>query len=250
MLKVRFQILSLFLFIACFWGTVRAEVNQSPDLKFLLDESPIMETFAPKRKKSESLAIPYEMNPSIQYWIDQFTGPLRYKFVQFLERGAFHKSNIEKILVTKGLPAELYYLAMIESGFITTATSRTKARGIWQFMKHTATLYGLKINRRMDQRLDPTHSTYAACRYLSKLHREFGSWYLAMAAYNAGEGRVRRAIREGGSRDFWTLVEKGALPQETSQYVPEFQAAMQIAMNPDYYGFEVHNSRTSLVRFQ
>lgn len=189
--------------------------------------------------------IPLEMNSSIQYWIGQFTGPLRYKFVQFLDRGTFVRPTIQGILAKKGLPIELYYLAMIESGFLTHATSRTKAVGIWQFMKYTAKLYGLKVNRKTDQRKDLKHSTYAACKYLMKLRREFGSWNLAMAAYNAGEGRIHKAIRIGNSRDYWTLIQKGALPFETSQYVPEFQAAMRIAENPDVYGFST-NFRSSI----
>jgi membrane-bound lytic murein transglycosylase D len=178
------------------------------------------------------------MNPMIQYWMNQFTGPLRDRFGQFLERGAYYQTRVEEILSKNGLPPELYYLAMIESGFVTDITSRAGAVGTWQFMAPTARTFGLRTDFWVDERFDVIRSTHAASRYLRELHREFGSWYLAMAAYNAGEGRVRRAIREGRTRNFWKLVRRRALPWETSQYVPQFQAAMRIARDPSAYGFE------------
>lgn len=181
-----------------------------------------------------------ESNDSVDYWIAQFTGQYRERFAEFMERGAVYKTLIEGILTRNGVPAELYYLAMIESGFIHNASSKVRAVGIWQFMRPTGRLYGLRADHEVDERMDPIRSTEAAARCLRDLHRQFGSWYLAMAAYNAGPGRVRKAIRTGHSRNFWTLVDRGALPHETSQYVPQFQAAMAIAKNPEAYGFKRH----------
>jgi membrane-bound lytic murein transglycosylase D len=126
---------------------------------------------------------------------------------------------------------------MIESGYASKARSGAHAVGIWQFIAPTARRYGLKVNHDVDERLDVMRSTRAAARYLKDLKEEFGSWYMAMAAYNCGEGRVRSAIRRQRTRDFWTLAHRHALPAETADYIPKFQAAMKIARNPGAYGF-------------
>jgi membrane-bound lytic murein transglycosylase D len=196
----------------------------------------LLQEAKPRVQRKAQIAL--EMNANIQFWVDEFTGPLRERFSMFLERGAIYQTRVQDILRKKGLPEELYYLAMIESGFVVDIRSRSSAVGVWQFMDFTARKYGLKVNSIIDERRDVIHSTYAACRYLRDLYDEFGSWYLAMAAYNAGEGRVRRAIRMGGSTDYWTLVDRGALPRETSWYIPQFQAAMRIAQDPELYGFQ------------
>jgi len=126
---------------------------------------------------------------------------------------------------------------MIESGYSTKATSIAKAAGVWQFIPGTAKRYGLEVNSFTDERRDPIRATEAAARYLRDLYNVFGSWHLALAAYNAGEYRILGAVLRGKSRDFWNLIQAGTLPSETADYVPKFIAAMMIGENPSAYGF-------------
>ncbi len=143
-----------------------------------------------------------------------------------------------EIITEKGLPEDIAFLPLIESGFSTHARSRAKAVGPWQFIASTARLYGLKINNWVDERRDPVKSTHAAAEYLSDLYERFGSWDLAMAAYNAGEGKVGRALRRTKGEDFWDLMGTRYLKPETKNYVPKFMAARLIAENPAAFGFE------------
>ncbi len=181
--------------------------------------------------------IPMESNASVRKWVYFFTHENRNRFDRFMSRGARYRILVQDILEENGVPAELYYLGMIESGYASRARSNARAVGIWQFIAPTARRYGLRVDRDVDERLDVLRSTRAAARYLKDLKEEFGSWYMAMAAYNCGEGRVRSAIRRQHTRDFWTLAHRRALPAETADYVPKFQAAMSIARNPTGYGF-------------
>ena len=137
-----------------------------------------------------------------------------------------------------GLPEELAFTAMIESGFKPDAVSRVGAKGMWQFMAATARRYGLRVDRWVDERLDPERSTVAAAAYLRDLYNLFGSWPLAQAAYNAGEVKVARAISKTGSRDFWTLAQSRYLRRETKEFVPQIHAVTMIGREPDRYGFE------------
>jgi membrane-bound lytic murein transglycosylase D len=181
--------------------------------------------------------VPPEMEAAVNRWIHFFTQKQPERFARFLARGEKYKPMVTRALEKNGLPKELYYLAMIESGFATGATSHARAVGIWQFIPGTGKRYGLKISRRVDERRDPMRSTEAATLYLKDLHNVFQSWFLAMAAYNAGEGRILRAIMTGNSRDFWTLVKKNKLPKETMNYIPKFIAAVMIGEHPERYGF-------------
>lgn len=144
---------------------------------------------------------------------------------------------MESVLEENDIPAELFYLAMIESGYRTEALSHAKARGVWQFIPGTAERYGLRVDQHVDERQDPIRSTEAAAKYLRDLYNVFGSWHLAMAAYNAGEIRVLRAVFKGKSRDFWKLAGAKALPKETAEYVPKFLAVVLIGQDPEKYGF-------------
>jgi len=126
---------------------------------------------------------------------------------------------------------------MIESGYSTKATSIAKAAGVWQFIPATAKRYGLEVNSYTDERRDPIRATEAAGRYLKDLYNVFGSWHLALAAYNAGEYRILGAVLKGKSRNFWSLIQTGVLPSETADYIPKFLAAMIIGENPGAYGF-------------
>lgn len=181
--------------------------------------------------------IPIESNASVRKWVYYFTHENRDRFDRFMLRGGRYRILVQEILEENGVPAEMYYLGMIESGYASKAQSAARAAGIWQFIAPTARRYGLRVDRNVDERLDVLRSTKAAARYLKDLKNEFGSWYMAMAAYNCGEGRVRRAIRRNRTSDFWTLAHRRALPAETVDYVPKFQAAMRIARNPGQYGF-------------
>jgi soluble lytic murein transglycosylase-like protein len=171
----------------------------------------------------------------INYWIRFYTGKSRMGFKAALRRGEKYRPMITRVLKKNGLPDEIYYLAMIESNFNTNAVSHAEAVGMWQIIRPTASRYGLKVNRHIDERRDPNLSTLAAINYLRDLHKTFDSWHLAMAAYNAGETRVMKAIEEAGTRDYWRLVAMGKLPKETSEYVPKILAAMTIAQNPQIY---------------
>ncbi|MBI2344019.1 MAG: LysM peptidoglycan-binding domain-containing protein [Deltaproteobacteria bacterium] len=184
--------------------------------------------------------VPLAVNDRVVAWIDYFT---RYgenaRFGRHLERSGRYLEMMRAALRRHGLPQDLVYIALIESGFQNTARSHAAAVGTWQFIQSTARGYGLDINSYIDERRDPEKAVDAAARYLKTLYEEFGDWYLAMAGYNAGEGRVRRAIAQFGTKDFWSLASYGnrAFRAETREYVPKYIAATIIAKDPKRFGF-------------
>ncbi|HHL38883.1 MAG TPA: LysM peptidoglycan-binding domain-containing protein [Deltaproteobacteria bacterium] len=183
--------------------------------------------------------VPVVMNKRVERFIEYFQTRGRRVFVRWLERGARYMPMIRRLIRESGLPEDLSYLAMIESGFNPRARSRAGAVGMWQFMKYTARKYGLRVDWWIDERRDPEKATKAAIKYLSDLYGMFGSWHLAAASYNAGEGRVMRAVRRYKSNDFWELAKyRRALKRETRNYIPKFMAAMIIAKDPAAYGFD------------
>ena len=171
----------------------------------------------------------------VDRWIDYFTGRGRRHFQVWLDRKAEVDSLITGILVAEGLPPDLIYLCMIESGLSTRARSSAGAVGPWQFMPATGRAYGLHRSWWEDERRDLVKSTHAASNYLRDLHDEFGDWALALAGYNSGEGRVRRQLRLNGHDNYWDY----RLPRQTVEYVPKFIAAARIGSDPEAYGFEV-----------
>lgn len=181
--------------------------------------------------------IPVEVNEHVERWIHFFTKKRPDLFQRYLDRGEAYKPMILSVLRDQGIPSELYYQALIESGFVQSAVSSAQAVGIWQFIKGTGTRYGLQVGRYADERIDPYRATIAASMYLNDLHNVFDSWYLAMAAYNAGEMRIMRAIMKGKTRDFWALAKGNFLPSETMNYIPKFLAATIIGSDPEKYGF-------------
>ena len=189
--------------------------------------------------KFRSFDVPIEMNDRVLAWVDYFQGTSKDRFERYLQRSGRYVTWMRGILKEEGLPQDLVYLALIESGFSNQAYSRAKASGPWQFMRRTGNHYGLSTNGWQDERRDPEKATRAAAQYLKKLYNDFGNWYLAMAAYNAGEGRIYRAIQKSGTRDFWKITAPGTryLKPETKDYVPKFIAAALIAKNPEHYGF-------------
>jgi len=181
---------------------------------------------------------PVAVNTQVKFFLDRFTGNRRDVVNLWVGRAGRYLGMIRDVLKRRGLPEELAYTAMIESGFNPIAVSRVGAKGLWQFMASTARRYGLRVDGWIDERLDPEKSTVAAASYLRDLYNQFGSWALAQAAYNAGEVKVTRAIRATGSSDFWTLAQTSHLRRETKEFVPQIHAATLIGEDPARYGFE------------
>lgn len=183
--------------------------------------------------------IPVEINEDVAAYIRFFQGRGRRWFEKWLERGEKWIPLMRPILAEEGVPLDLVYLAMIESGFSSHAMSWASASGFWQFMAPTGRRFGLRDDFWVDERRDPVMSTRAAAKYLKTLHREFDDWYIAWAGYNAGEGKMRRAIRMYDTRDFWELTRAGPyLKKETKHYVPKLIAAAIISKNLERFGFE------------
>ena len=182
-----------------------------------------------------------QLNEHVRHFLDKFqTGYRRAITETRLARSGRYLPMILDIFKEKGLPEELVFTAMVESGFNPVAVSHAGAKGLWQFMAPTARLYGLRVDRWTDERLDPEKSTVAAANYLRDLYTVFGSWDLAQAAYNAGEVRVQQAIQGSGSRDFWVLHRRSPhLLPETKNFVPAIHAATLIGRQPEQYGFTV-----------
>jgi membrane-bound lytic murein transglycosylase D len=179
----------------------------------------------------------------VDYWVAAFSKMDEYhrKIAEGFIRKAKYQDYLERKLRERGMPQNLIYLAMEESAFNPEARSNAKAVGVWQLTADTARLYGLKVTKKVDERKQLTKETDAALRFLSHLHRRFGCWYLAAAAYNTGEHRVARIMhkslgRESGTdRDYYRIWDK--LPGETRDYVPAIIALNRIGKNPHHYGF-------------
>lgn len=171
-------------------------------------------------------------------WIKYFTGAGRERFRTWLARLTRFAPLFWPVLEAEGLPRDTIFLAMIESGFSTRATSWASAAGPWQFMPDTGRHFGLEVSFWVDERRDFERSTVAAARYLRALYDEFGEWPLAWAGYNTGEGRIRRAVKRLGSRDFWAISRTRMLYRETKHYVPKLMAAAIVAKQPGAFGFE------------
>ncbi len=173
----------------------------------------------------------------IDKFIHYFQTRGRERFELYLSRSGKYVGMMQKILVRYGLPEDLVYVALIESGFSPKAYSVAKAAGPWQFISGTGRRYGLRIDWWADERRDAEKSTHAAASYLRDLYGMFDSWPLAAAAYNAGEGKIQRAVTRYKSDDFSELIRHRYLKQETKDYVPKMLAALTIAKDPDKYGF-------------
>jgi membrane-bound lytic murein transglycosylase D len=178
----------------------------------------------------------------VDTWVKRLTTSLKGDFQLSLNRMDKYDDMISAKLDERKMPRELIYLAMIESNFNPTAKSRVKAVGMWQFMSATARQFGLTVGRHVDERKDPEKATDAALTYLAQLHDRFGSWYLAAAAYNSGQGTVSKAMKKvlgrttGTDEDFFRIAR--ALPKETRDYVPKLIASAKVGSNPARYGLE------------
>jgi membrane-bound lytic murein transglycosylase D len=181
--------------------------------------------------------VPIVRNESVEDYIEYFQTEIRDRFTLWLERSGRYIPLMRGIFKEHGLPEDLVFVALIESGFNPYAYSHARAVGAWQFIKGTGRLYGLRVDNWIDERRDPIKSTEAAARYLKDLYERFGSWPLAMAGYNAGEGKIGRALIKAKTDDFWDLRSTRHIRRETKGYVPKFMAATIIAKNPERYGF-------------
>jgi membrane-bound lytic murein transglycosylase D len=211
-----------------------------------------IETFesnAPKASTAETVQadlqstthdIPIPTNDRVLRYVELFQGRLREFLTEGLSRGVQYLPMIQATFRAEGLPLDLAYIPLIESAFKPSALSKAKARGVWQFMRGTALENGLKADWYIDERADTVKSTQAAAKYLKTLHNMFEDWHLAMASYNGGPGRVKRALTRSRQNDFWKLTSSTRwLPRETREYVPMILAAVIIAKNPAQYGFDI-----------
>lgn len=195
-----------------------------------------------------AVSMPIPQHPSVRSALAYFTTALKPDVQQSLLRSAHYRKLIDRALADNKLPKALAYLPVIESAYSETMTSRAGARGMWQIMPETAREYGLRVDRWIDERADPDLSTRAAIAYLGDLYRDFHDWPLALAAYNAGAGRIHRALEETHTRSYWELLELSAIPKETRGYVPTFFATLIIATDPAAYGFHLTDAIDSDIK--
>ena len=190
-----------------------------------------------RRKKDPEFDIPIVINDKVEQFIQFFQTTIRDKFITWLARSEKYIPFMKSVLKEYGLPEDLVYLSLIESGFNPYAYSRAKAVGLWQFISPTGKRYGLRVNWWVDERRDPEKSTIAAAKYLKDLYEMFACWYLAAAGYNAGEYKIINAIKRYRTDDFWKLTKHRYLKRETKDYVPLMIAAALVAKDPEKYGF-------------
>jgi membrane-bound lytic murein transglycosylase D len=214
-------------------------IQQKEDLRFTISKR-ILEIYASRYTavNGNHNEIPLTMNKYVEKQIKRFQGPERKFFIASYRRSGKYMDQIRKDLKEAGLPEDLAWLPLIESGFKVKALSRARALGLWQFIPSTGYKFGLKRDTWIDERLDPQKATTAAIAYLKELHQIFGDWTTVLAGYNCGEGRVLRRIRNQKINyldNFWDLYQQ--LPRETAQYVPRFLATLHILKDPEKYGF-------------
>ncbi len=239
------------------WYSAKADFNYA--LKHLLDCSSVESNNDMARKQSELLSqiclfqiklnkiiygivpdvnkkefsFPIAFNSRIERWLEYYVTSGRKYFGLWLRRSGKYVPWMKDVFIKEGIPEELVYVALVESGFNPVARSPKRAVGIWQFIKGTGKICGLNHNSWVDERRDPEKSTLAAVYHLKELYQHFGSWELALAAYNAGRGAIERAIRQQKTNDFWELI----LPAETEAYVPKIMATIMIFREPEIFGF-------------
>jgi membrane-bound lytic murein transglycosylase D len=224
-------------------------IQQKEDLRFMISKR-ILEIYASRNivVNGSHNEIPRVMNKHVQAEIDRFTiGNERMFFIDSYRRSGRYRQHIVAAFEEAGLPEELSWLPLIESGFKVRALSRARALGLWQFIPSTGYKFGLKRDKLIDERMDPMKSTRAAIDYLKELHAIFGDWTTVLAAYNCGEGRVLNVIRRQNVNyldNFWDLYER--LPRETARYVPRFLATLHILDQPEKYGMNLSDLDTPL----
>ncbi|HLV02214.1 MAG TPA: LysM peptidoglycan-binding domain-containing protein [Acidobacteriota bacterium] len=220
--------------------STRSPLDEIADLNlYMVEVDPGLELVASHELHRLRFDIPIVLNHRVLTFLDYY----RNRGRRVIERGLFRSGAylplFREIFAEEGTPLDLVYMAQVESLFNPRALSRARALGLWQFMSETARLYGLRVDWWVDERMDIVKSTRAAARHLNDLYDEFGDWYLALAAYNAGAGRVSRILKRHGPLDYWTMCERGLLPRETQNFVPSILAAILIYRSPSSYGFEI-----------
>ena len=235
------------------------EVEARWSLHAVVPSAVVSSALADMGRELADAQLPIALNERVEHWMLRFSTWDKPEFEETLSRAGLYSDMIRGKLRARGMPEELVYLAMIESGFLTNARSHVLATGMWQFMDPTARAYGLQIDRYVDERRDPVRATDAALQYLSDLYQQYGSWYLAAAAYNAGPTRVSLALArrsgvragnenlhgagegnlygEGDENLYWEIVDH--LPKETAQYVPRLLAATYLARYADRFDLDV-----------
>jgi membrane-bound lytic murein transglycosylase D len=219
-------------------GSDPAPVDEAAPGPELVEEPSIPSEALVDAPEEEPDEYPVVVNERVQFFMDRYTGSRREIVGLWLNRSPRYLTMIREAFRAQGLPEDLCFVAMIESGFNPRAVSRVGAKGLWQFMAPTARSYGLRVDQWVDERLDPVKSTHAAAAHMRDLYRQFGSWALVKAAYNAGEVKVIRAIKGTGTNDFWMLARSRYLRQETKDFVPAIHAATLIGRDPARYGFD------------
>lgn len=217
-------------------------LDRIPELTFPIDAA----TRAAIERESRSALtaqpateLPLQLNDAVIRYIHYFTTTGRADFLLGLRRASRYRAMVDSIFTAQGVPTDLIYLAQLESDFDPRLVSRAGARGMWQFMYSRAEDYGLKRNAWVDDRFDPEKATEAAARHLKDLHAEFGDWYLAMAAYDAGPANIQKIVARTGYADYFKLYDLGALPKYLRNYVPVILAYAVIAKSPQQYGIEI-----------
>ena len=214
-----------------------APIDEANDITFPVD--PNIKAKAEAEIKTTKSDLPLVLNDQVAMFINYFSSARGKATLEHAwERSGRYRDMVSRILKEEGVPQDLIYLAQAESGFQPLALSRAGARGMWQFMAASGELYGLQRSWWVDDRQDPEKATRAAARNLKDLYKQFGDWYLAMAAYNSGASTVQHAVERTGYADFWELYRRGVLPQETRNYVPIILAETIMAKNPEQYGLQ------------
>jgi membrane-bound lytic murein transglycosylase D len=213
-----------------------APIDETNQITFPVD--PNIKAKAAEEVRQIHSDLPLTMNDAVASYINYFSTRGRGVLERALTRAGLYSDMIRRVLKQEGVPQDLIYLAEAESGFHPVALSHVGARGLWQFMSSRAKGYGLERNWWVDERQDPEKSTRAAARHLRDLYKEFGDWYLAMAAYNSGPLTVQQAVQRTGYADFWELYRRNVLPAETRNYVPIIIAVAIMAKNPAQYGLD------------
>ncbi|HSH00470.1 MAG TPA: LysM peptidoglycan-binding domain-containing protein, partial [candidate division Zixibacteria bacterium] len=222
-------------------GKLPAEISPSAviehfgDVEKILIEDDSLLTAKPEVDTVVTYDMPIVFNDRVKASIKYFQTDARDAFLRYWSRSTRYLPMLKEIVRSYGLPEDLVYLPLVESGYNPGAYSWAKAMGLWQFISSTGKLYGLKRSWWYDERRDPVKATHAACKYLKWLYQEFNNWELALAAYNAGPGRVRRTMKRDKTGDYWSLRR---LKRETRNYVPLYMAATIIMKNPEKYGFQ------------
>lgn len=234
----KFLIAALAFSFSTAWGAVEKNATEKNSAESLHLKLKSLTEKNPKRNTDNIVFdLPITYNQKISKWITYYQTRGQKWFRQWLERSTRYMPYLQEELKEANLPSDLAFMVMIESGFSSGAQSHADAVGPWQFIESTGSRYGLSKKWWLDERRDIQKSTRAAIRYLKDLYGEFGSWELVAASYNMGENGLRNRIRKNGTRDFWALIRKKALPVETTEYVPKILAAMLISKAPNLYGF-------------